>query len=492
MPEAARKSDRAAVIDIGSNSVRLVVFDKRSRCPIPMFNEKALPSLGRGLELSGKLNPEGRKSALLNINRFIALTRAMGVSEVDLLATAAIRDASDGKEFARDVELLTGYKVKIISGEEEARLSALGVICGIREVDGLMGDLGGGSLELVSIDRGRIVDQATLPIGPLRLLEAVEGDLDEARKVIDRQLESLPWLVKARGRGFYPVGGAWRTLARVHMEQVRYPLHIIHEYRAPRRAIEDIARLVSRLGRRSLAGMAGVSRRRIDTLPVGALILERVLRFSKPDQVVFSAYGLREGHVFSRLDPAEQAADPLLVGAQEFAGIDGRFGAVSASLNDWITPLFNGDSKPRARLREAACALSDIGWREHPDYRAEHAFMRVLRLPVAGLDHGERVTLALSLAARYGAAIDEPFSQALLSLVGDEDMELAARVGAAIRLAYSISGGTVALLDQARLTREQGQIHLHLPRESRDLFGEAVQRRLDAVGKAFRQETAIV
>jgi exopolyphosphatase/guanosine-5'-triphosphate,3'-diphosphate pyrophosphatase len=200
----------------------------------------------------------------------------------------------------------------------------------------------------------------------------------------------------------------------------------------------------------------------------------------------------REGHLFNRLDAVEQLADPLLVGVQEFAGIDGRFGAVSESLNEWIEPLFAGEPKSRRRLRQAACILSDIGWREHPDYRAEHAFVRVLRLPVAGLDHAERVTLALALAARYGADVDQPYSEALLQLVRDEDQQFANRVGAAIRLAYSISGGTLALLDEAHLYREQGRIHLHLPRESRDLFGEAVQRRLEAVGKAFRQEALIV
>jgi exopolyphosphatase/guanosine-5'-triphosphate,3'-diphosphate pyrophosphatase len=457
-----------------------------------MFNEKAVPGLGKGLERSGRLNAEGRKSALVNINRFIALTRAMGVTDIELLATAAVRDATDGKEFAREIERMTGCKVKVISGEEEARLSALGVISGIQDADGLMGDLGGGSLELVAIDGGRIVEQATIPIGPLRLLEAVEGDMNQAQKIVDRHLESLPWLLRARGRSFYPVGGTWRTLARVHMEQTRYPLHIIHEYRVPRRAAEDIARVVSRLGKRSLASTPGVSRRRTETLPVGALILERVLRFSRPDNVVFSAYGLREGYMFNRLDSGEQAEDPLLVGSQEFAGIDGRFGAVSASLNEWIAPLFAGDPKPRQRLREAACALSDIGWREHPDYRAEHAFFRVLRLPVAGLDHEDRVTLALAVAARYGADVDSHFSEAMLPLVREEDLEFAARLGATIRLAYSISGGTLAMLDDANLYREQGRIHLHLPADSRDLFGEAVQRRLEAVGRAFRQEAIIV
>ncbi len=172
------------------------------------------PALGKGLERTGKLNAEGRKEALINIRRFVALTRAMNVTDVEMLATAAVRDAKDGKDFAKEIERATGVAVRVISGEEEARLSALGVLAGVPEADGLMGDLGGGSLELVLLNKGKIAQQVTLPIGPLRLVEATDGDLDAAQKIIDRQLEELDWLEEVKGRTFYPVGGTWRTLAK--------------------------------------------------------------------------------------------------------------------------------------------------------------------------------------------------------------------------------------------------------------------------------------
>jgi exopolyphosphatase/guanosine-5'-triphosphate,3'-diphosphate pyrophosphatase len=480
-----------AVIDIGSNSVRLVVFDKRSRCPVPVFNEKALPGLGRGLEKTGKLNPDGVKAALVNITRFVTMAEAMGVESVDLLATAAVRDAGDGKAFAADIEKKTGKKVRIISGAEEAQLSALGVIAGVPEADGLMGDLGGGSLELVALNKGKLGQHVTLPLGPLRLAEATGGDLDEAQKLIDRQFEKLEWLQAIKGRTLYPVGGAWRTLARIHMEQVGYPLHVIHEYRIGRRSAEDLAKVLSRLGKRSLGTMPGVSRRRMETLPLGSLVLERLLRAAKPDRVFFSAYGLREGFLFSTLDEAAQSADPLLVGCADLAGADGRFGSVSDQLDDWIAPLFRGEGHDRARLREAACLLSDIAWREHPDYRAEQAFMRVLRLPVAGITHPERVTLALILAIRYGESVEGAFIDPLRSLLSEENAGFAARVGTTVRLAYSLSGGAQHMLSLTSLTKVGGKLVLHLPKGGESLFGEAVQRRLDAVGRAFELPTAI-
>lgn len=488
----AAKPGRVAVIDVGSNSVRLVVYDKRSRSLIPVFNEKALPGLGKGLERTGKLNAEGRKDALINIRRFVALTRAMNVTEVEMLATAAVRDAKDGKDFAKEIERATGVAVHVISGEEEARLSAMGVLAGVPDADGLMGDLGGGSLELVLLSKGKIKNQVTLPIGPLRLIEATEGDLDAAQKIIDRQLEELDWLPEVKGRTFYPVGGTWRTLARIHMEQVNYPLHVIHEYRIGRRSAEDLARIVSRLGKRSLSNVRAISRRRIETLPFGALILERVLRATKPERVLFSAYGLREGSLFAKLNAADQGADPLLVGCADFAGIDGRFGSVSDALEAWIAPLFPEEDARRARLREAACLLSDIGWREHPDYRAEQTFTRVLRLPVAGIEHSERVTLALAMAIRYGADAEADYAEPFMGLLKEDDLDFAQRIGTAIRLAFALSGGTLAMLNQTRMVHKDSKISLHLPEESRQLFGEAVQRRLEAVGKAFDKPVQIV
>jgi exopolyphosphatase/guanosine-5'-triphosphate,3'-diphosphate pyrophosphatase len=466
----ATKSGRVAVIDIGSNSLRLVVFDKRSRCPVPVFNEKAQPGLGKGLERHGMLNPDGTQAALINIRRFVTMAEAMDVDSITLLATAAVRDAKDGAAFAAQIEKQTGRKVQIVSGEDEAKLSALGVLAGIPEADGLMGDLGGGSLELVRLQAGQIREHVTLPLGPLRLVEATNGNIDEAQRLIDRQLEKLTWLSEVKGKTLYPVGGTWRSLARIHMEQTHYPLHVIHEYRMTRKQSEELANVLAHLGKKSLTNIVGMSRRRTETLP----------------------YGVREGYLFSTLDAAAQQGDPLLVGCADLAGADGRFGSVSDLLDDWLAPLFRSEGKPRARLREAACLLSDIAWREHPDYRGEHAFLRVLRLPVAGITHPERVVLALIIAARYGDSPDAPYIQNLPSLLEDTDKDFAARVGAALRLAYALSAGTEHMLSLTSIEKRNDRIELHLPQDAGALFGEAVQRRLDAVGKAFAMPVAIV
>src|SRR3954469_7698158 len=305
-----RSSSRIAVIDIGSNSIRLVVYDGLHRSPVPLFNEKIMCGLGRAVEKTGRLNPDGVSLAIENIARFARLIDGMDVAQVEVLATAAVRDASDGAAFVAAIEHRTGLTVRTIAGEEEARLSAMGVLSGTPGADGLVGDLGGGSLELVGLDRGVIGPQVTMPLGPLRLIESCGGKLPAAARVIDQHLEALPWLSGHKGRPFYPVGGSWRALAKLHMEQVRHPLHIIHHYTVEGAQLRDFVGVIARQSRSSLDKMSGVSRRRSDTLPFAALALERLLRHVEPSVVVFSAHGLREGLLFDMLSPEEQREDP--------------------------------------------------------------------------------------------------------------------------------------------------------------------------------------
>jgi exopolyphosphatase/guanosine-5'-triphosphate,3'-diphosphate pyrophosphatase len=476
------------VVDIGSNSIRLVVFDRLSRVPIPLFNEKVLCGLGRGLETSGRLNEAGVELALANLTRFVTIAQAMEVSRLDLLATAAVRDAVNGREFVAEVERRCAVPVSILAGAEEARLSALGVVAGIPEADGLMGDLGGGSLELVELEKGRLGRHATLPLGPLRLMAAADEDRDKARAIVDKQLDGLDWLGDLKGRIFYPVGGSWRTLARVHMEQTHYPLHVIQQYQIGRRPAEDLARVLGRLGKRSLAGLP---RRRAEILPFGAIVLERLLKLARPDRIVFSAYGLREGHLYNQLPAIEQKKDPLLAACLDIAATEKRFGLLGPLLADWLEPLFPEDGPAERRLRLAISLLSDIAWREHPDYRAQYAFTRMLHLPIGGIEHVERVIAALTLAARYGGDFETQEVTTVRGMLDEAQLHRALVTGLGLRLAYSVSGATVELLSRTALRRDEARVTLVLPADEEAMHGEAVQRRLDALGRALGLATGV-
>jgi exopolyphosphatase / guanosine-5'-triphosphate,3'-diphosphate pyrophosphatase len=476
-----------AVIDIGSNSLRLVVYDAVNRSPRMLFNEKVLCGLGRGLGESGRLHPDGVKSALQNLRRFVALARAIPVRRLDVLATAAVRDADDGAGFVRQIERQLRIRVAVLSGVEEGRLSAYGVLAGIPEASGLVGDLGGGSVELVPLSGRQVGPAVSLPIGPLRLAEIADDDR-KLRDTVDRHLDSLRWLDGRQYAAFYAVGGAWRALARIHMEQSEYPLHVIQQYSLPRGAAEDYLDLIARQSRKSLEKMVAISRKRLETVPVAARVLHRLLRRTQPRRLVFSAFGLREGHLYQLLNEEEQQEDPLVVGAAAMADSHRRFGANGDELFAWTHALYPDEEPEQKRLRHAAALLSDVAWAEHPDYRAEQAMRMALFMPIGGLDHGERAFLAATLHARYGGQdIDMPALKLL-----DPDRHGSARaIGLALRLGATLTGGVPGLLSGSRLGLENGTLFLSCRRDTGRRLGESVQRRLEALGRAMNKRTEI-
>ncbi len=481
-----------AVIDVGSNSIRLVVYERLARAPWPVFNERVLCGLGRGLQTTGRLNKGGRARALDNLARFTLLARHMGVRRLDILATAAVRDASDGADFVAEAERRCREKIRVVSGEEEARLAALGVLSGVPEADGVMGDLGGGSLELVALDKGAVGAQGTLPLGPLRMMDVAADEPKRARAIVDTALAGLPWLAACKGRSFYAVGGAWRAIARIHIEHMDYPLHVIHHYSVAREKMIEFCQLMTAQSRKSLENMtSSVSRKRLETLPHAALVLWRVLREASPSQVVFSAQGIREGQMFSLLSEATRREDPLISAASELARADRRFEPIGDALFRWMAPLFADETRGERRLRLAACHLADIAWREHPDYRAEHGCLRILRLPIAGLDHPSRGLIALAVYARYAGRLggDEP--EAARLLLGSDHVVQAERIGMALRAAIAASGGVAALLRRTSLSLEGERLVLHLPGETADLDGEQMGRRFEALAEAFGRKPVV-
>jgi exopolyphosphatase/guanosine-5'-triphosphate,3'-diphosphate pyrophosphatase len=481
-----------AVIDIGSNSIRLVVYEGAQRAPTPVFNEKVLCGLARGLDKTGRLAEERVEMALAALTRFRALVHVMGVDRVDVVATSAVRDAENGGDFVAAVRARCGFDMRVLTGEEEARLSAFGALSGIPDANGVMGDLGGGSLELVSIDGGSTADFGTFPLGPLRLIDVANGSVPKAKKIIDERIAAIPWLPGWAGKTFYPVGGAWRMLASVHMAKTHYPLHVIHQYTISSEEAVEFARFVGKLGERTLKSVPGVSRQRLESVPYAAYLFERVLLESRVDEVVFCAYGVREGCLYDRLSPRERRIDPLLAISQREAERMGRATADGEVLFDWISPIFADETPRQGRLRLAACHLADIGWSEHPDYRAEMVFSRILRHPVVGTDHPGRLFMALAVASRHSALDPRFIRREAGSMLKKEEMELASIIGLAMRLAYTFSGGVISLLQQARLGRDRDRLTLSLPEHADILVGDVVARRFRALARALDCKADVV
>ncbi len=477
------------MVDLGSNSVRLVIYEGRGRNPVAIFNEKAVLRLGRGLQSTGLLNAEGEAAALTVMNRYKAIAQAMGAQPFEVLGTAAVRDAENGRAFVATLQArMPGVPVRILSGEEEAALAAEGLLCGIPTADGILADIGGGSLELVRLERGQRGVAKTLRLGVIRLAERCGGDLAQARAMVEADLAGVPWLAEAAGRDLYLVGGAWRALARIHIAQTSYPLNMVHHYTIGREEARDLTGVVAGASRRALERMPGVPRRRIDDLPFAAVVLRRVLRSTGARRVVFSANGLHEGWYACLLSPAERARDPLLAAGQEAARRFGRDPALPPALLAWTDPLFPGEAGEARRLREAACWMSDIGSHEHPEYRAEQAFLRVLRLSSIGLDHHARAFLGLTLALRYEAEPGAAFLATADMLLGEEAKRRATILGVAMRLAYTLSAGTPDLLTGTQLLVSD-LLTLRLAEDTGVFSGDNLTRRLERLGEAMGLQT---
>jgi exopolyphosphatase/guanosine-5'-triphosphate,3'-diphosphate pyrophosphatase len=451
-----------AVVDLGSNTVRLVVFEGKSRVPTPMFNERFFCGLGRGLGATGRLDEDAIPRVMTSLDRFRRIADSLGAPKLNVLATSAVRDGADGPELVRRIERRIGTRVNVLSGSAEAELAAAGVLSGMPEADGIVGDLGGGSLELADVKAGRTGRTVSLPLGPLRLADFGRADSLHMQREVTHRLRQVAWLPRGRGRTFYAVGGSWRAMAVTHMALTSHPVHMVHGYRLGRADAQVLALELRGAHGRELAKLAGVAERRVELLPRAAAVFERLIARMRPTEVVFSATGLREGFLFEQLDGRVRARDPLIAAAEELAAREARDPAFGVRLIDWTKPLFPREKAEETRLRAATCLLNDTGWREHPDYRAEQVFLRVLRHPFLALGHEDRVMLAAALYVAAAGKLGKGAPNSALELLDRDRRRRAAVMGAALRLAYLVSGGAIGVLAHARLRPRGGRLDLEL------------------------------
>ncbi|MGE0023241.1 MAG: Ppx/GppA family phosphatase [Hyphomicrobium sp.] len=487
------------VIDIGSNSVRLVVYEGAVRAALPIFNEKVLAGLGKSIATTGHLGEESVERALEALRRFRAVARILKVKNLRVLATAAVRDAVDGPDFIKRAEQAVGVPIEVLSGAKEAQLAAYGIRMGFPAADGLAGDLGGGSLEVIDIYKDRLNDAVTLPLGGLRLIDQTAKQIDRALPLVDEQIAQVTWLTNGRGRPFYAVGGTWRAIAKLHMEQANYPLRVMQGYAIPTREAIEFCQLVRRTKKISaFPGMDDVARARRDVVPFGALVLERLLEALAPSEVIFSVFGIREGLLFSLMPPLEQQKDPLLSFCEEYARQRSRSVAHALELCAWTDALFEGDglkeTEEDRRLRHAACLLSDIGWRAHPDYRGEQSLNVVAHAGLSGIDHSGRIFLALAVYFRHVGSDEskaDDFSSRLKMVISKRAQKRARIIGAAIRAAHMLSIGMPGVIDETRLSYEGIKLVLTIPRAYSALDGERLRRRFAILAELVAREPEI-
>lgn len=480
------------VVDIGSNSVRLVVYEGAVRSPTPLFNEKVHCGLGRSVATTNRLGADSIERALAALARFHTIARILRVKNLRAIATAAVRDAVDGQEFIIRGEQALGVPIQVLSGEREAELAAAGVEMGFRHPSGIAGDLGGGSLELVHVGIMPRSGAVTLPLGGLRLIDVSQGRIDKALDLTDSSLASVPWLAQGDVPMLYAVGGTWRSLAKLHMDATNYPLRVMHGYKLDTKEVIDFCEMVRRSKRLSdIRGGAEISKARREVLPFGAVVMERLLKRLRPKDVTFSVFGIREGLLYSLLAGPEQRKDPLISFAEDYAKLRSRSADHARELTQWTDALFvepgPRESEDERRLRHAACLLSDIGWRAHPDYRGEQSLNVVAHAALAGIDHEGRIFLALSIYFRHiGTSEETPgehLSERLKSFVSKRTLRRARIIGAALRAAHMMSIGMPGIIDETPLSYEGDRLVLTLPKSYQGLDGERLSRRFDALAR---------
>ncbi|WP_082512973.1 exopolyphosphatase [Methylobacterium sp. Leaf125] len=486
-----------AIIDIGSNSVRLVAYDGLTRAPTPLYNEKVLCGLGRNVLSTGRLNEEAVRRALVALARFRVLCETMRVSRTFVLATAAARDAENGQEFLAAAEAACGQRIELLSGRREAELSALGVISGFHAPDGVVGDLGGGSLELVDVRGATVGMGVTMPLGGLALQDLSGGSVKKALKIVRENLKkAAPQLETLRGRSFYAVGGTWRALARLHQSARGYPLHVMHGYSVEPSDELNFLEVVERTDAALLQDVESVSEARRPLLAYGAVVLEEIIRIGRPRELAISASGVREGLLYEQLDRHARLADPLLAAAAELNTLRARSPGHAEDLITWsdrfIASLDQPETADERRLRHAACLLSDIGWRAHPDYRGEQSVNVITHAAFVGIDHPGRAYLALAIYFRHEGIAPEKASPMLRNLAGPRLFERARLLGALLRLAFPLSAGMAGALGRIPVTIEGGRVTLSLPADQGSLPGDRILNRVRGLGRLFGLEGRIV
>ncbi|MCS3448989.1 MULTISPECIES: exopolyphosphatase [Bradyrhizobium] len=491
MKRPRKRASSVAVIDIGSNSVRLVVYEAMARSLITIFNEKALCGLGREVQSTGLLATDAVNKALTALRRFRALCRIQQVGRVYAIATAACRDAKNGPDFIAKAERICGAKIEILTGPREAKLSALGVVSGVHNPNGIVGDLGGGSLELIDVKGSRVRSGVTLPLGSLALQDLSNKSLKRAERIVKNELLGVAQLKTGRGRTFYAVGGTWRALARIHIIQSGYPLKVMHGYSIPAADALDFAQRLRRLAATNLlANIESVADARRPLLAYAALVLEYIIRVAQPKTIVFSTFGVREGLLYEMLPPAERAKDGLLCAAQNLNELLSRSARHAQELTAWTDRLVRvvrlRETEEDRRLRHVACLLSDIGWRVHPDHRGEETLSLIMNGNFGSITHQGRAFVALSVFYRYAGLSEEneppPQIRALVTPAMDERARV---LGAAFRVAHLITAARTGVLPATHFRTQGRKLMLVFEHRMVDLVA-------DRVGSRFKQLARLV
>ena len=482
MSAAKRRGDREgtfagntpgrAIIDIGSNTVRMVIYGGTMRAPTVLLNEKVTAKLGRDIARKGMLAEEAIELAMRGLRRFALLLRDLEVEDVETVATAAVREASNGSKFIAQLKKL-GFKPKIITGEEEACLSANGVMGAFPGARGTVADLGGGSLELIRLTSKGPKDAVSLPLGTLRLPDFRGESRGAMRKAIERALKKgAPEI--AKGAPLYLVGGTLRTMAVYAMQEERNPLSDPHGFElSPDEAKRFLGKALAKETMETLRARDRISTMRAEKLPDASVLAEAMLSRFEPSRIIFSSWGLREGLLYSSLPDHSKSRDPLLAGVSVFAAQRGAPATLASRIAAWTVDAAPSLNHGSERLRMASIMLALASMQIEPNIRLPQATDWALHKRWIALSSKERAMIAAAIEAN-GNALN--LSDGVMGLACKEALDEAVCWGLAVRLARRLGASSRRSLQESRLTLQDGVLTLKLADSQGALFGFSTEK----------------
>lgn len=483
---------KIGVIDIGSNSIRLVIYEKSSRVLLPYYQEKAICKLGSALEANGNFSSEAKTRVMKVISRLVTIAKLIRVGDLVVIATAAFRIAQDGKDFAAEIGKKFGVNIKIVSGEEEAILAAEGVFYAFPNAQGIVIDLGGGSLEIAYISQNIVTKSYSWNLGLLRLQEIMKKQgKSYLENYIEEELSDLK-LVEYSNQALFLVGGGFRYLAKLHMRWGKYPLSIVNNYQL---SLKSFSLFLEGLEKESLEDSKNFiedSSRR-ETLLESVVLSRLLVKILQPEKFIFCAYGIREGIVFSSLSNIEKSKDPLFAGCKDLIHEEGDSNNNSDMLFQWVKQIFICRSEQFNRIIKACCILYNIARFDHTEYRAEVAFHKTIDSVITGITHKERAFIACCLFHRYKAKDKQKVMNNILKILNKGLQNKAKTLGITLKLAQVFSAGAITLLDnfQIFIDKNKKLMVFKVRYQFQDLISESVVKYIRLLSKEFNLEANI-
>jgi exopolyphosphatase/guanosine-5'-triphosphate,3'-diphosphate pyrophosphatase len=457
---------RIAAIDVGSNSIRQIIADVRSDGSIEVVDElKAHPRLGRGLEASGALNTDSMDLAVDALQRMALLAKRFGAERVEAVATSAVREAENGEFFVARVKQATGLRLRILKGEDEARLMFRSALAHFDLGAGrtVVLDIGGGSLEIALAAEGVVDRLASLPLGAIRMTERYgtpEGlRMEKLRRRVRKQLKPVVSRKDWRGARVIGSGGTFTNLAGLHLHrQGIFSAKSVHGTVIPRTEVEHILDWLAAMSDEERRATPGLNADRADIIVAGVAVIAEVLARVDARELVVSRFGIREGLLLESARVAPVVADPGEGRERSIRELAERchyekkhalaVREIALRLFDGVAPRLGLGPEDRQVLADAAL-VHDIGYHINYDRHHKHSYHLILHADLLGVTPEEQVLIAN--VARYHRGTEPRRKHANY---GGLDRALRQRVktlSAILRVADGLDRGHVGAVDGLKL-----------------------------------------